>query len=247
MKREFDQVLTDHLPFRLFEEMERSAQFEIRCAIKKTSTAQWPPALELLSVNGYATLKDYQLAMIKLYMQLVRKFMRALNQVDSDRRILWFAQVLKEGIAFIERQLPKVDLFKKQDLPDGRTADAYFFNSAICYIDNELINDPLMVLQALLKTNLHARAWHKMIISVSALLNCACCITLPKSHPGKVCSTPEAQGQAGNMHCPARFLESMVLAFEENEITLANECGEPPEQRISALRTTLLKRNLMEE
>jgi hypothetical protein len=241
-----DQVQFAPLLDRLFMDMEASAQFEIRCTIKKTAVGQWPPSLEILSVNGFVSLKEYQMAMIGLYMQLVHRFMRTFNMIEPNRRNGWYGLVLEEGLGFVERQIPKVDVFKKTDLPDGKSACTCFFNSAICYIDNELVSDPMLVLQALLKTNLYARAWYKLIKAVSAMLTCACCMTLPASHPASVCSTPEGQGKPGSTHCHAKFLDSMVLAFEENEITRAQEHGEPPEQRINAFRKAILQRNMNE-
>lgn len=246
MEKVKEQVQFAPLLDKLFMDLEASAHFEIRCTLKKTAVYQWPPSLEIVSVNGYNSLKEYQLAMIGLYMQLVQRFMQMFNTLEPDRRNSWYSVVLDEGLGFVERQLPRVDVFEKAALMDGKSACTCFFNSAVCYIDNELVNDPMLVLQSLLKTNLYARAWYKLIKSVAAMLTCACCMTLPRTYPNSVCTTPEGIRKPGSLHCPAKFLDSMVLAFEENEITRARECGEPPEQRIAALRKLLLERNMKE-
>jgi hypothetical protein len=157
----------------IFSELEASARFEIHCKIQSNKSAPaWPPSLEVISVNGAASLRDYLVEMISLYMRSLQSFMTAFNKVEPARRTLFFREAVAEGLGFVENHLPLIDVFKKEGVDGSKHVCTCFFTHARCFIDGAETTDPMLILQALLKTNLYARAWYKLVKSVSSMLTC---------------------------------------------------------------------------
>lgn len=257
----------------IFSPLEASGQFEIRCTTvqerknsakpenpqKKTTSAKpenlqestlptWPTNLVINSVNGASSLKQFQAEMITHHMMLIMRFMEAFNKVLPAMRPQFFKVAVEEARRFIETHQLLVEVFPVIDAKNGQNPDfrcTCFFTQAHCIVDGAETEDPLVILQVLIKTNLYARAWYKLIKSVSALLSCACCQGLPNLLEISNCNIPEVKGckveGSKSQTCPVQFVDSMALIFEEHEIALAEEKGEPPEARLAELRAQIMR------
>ncbi len=156
----------------IFTELEASARFEIHCntTVDRQSQFNWPPVLKVASVNGSKSLREYTAAMADIYLKSVTCYLEALRKLDPIEKPHFLNAAYTEAQKFVEDYLPLVDVFTKEAKNNTLSACTFLFGKATCFVDGTETRDPLMILQALTKTNLYARVWYKLVTSVKDLL-----------------------------------------------------------------------------
>jgi len=202
----------------IFEELEKSSQFVIECkTVAPGKVYAWPPRMETISVNGSASLQEYQIKLTMLFRDTINRFLENFMKVDSDNRPLFFRETIIRALEIIIDAHERIDIDEvDRDFP-GQSSQIVNFRDVTCLLDGEESTDPLLVLMELVETKDYARAWYILIEAFEALLACTCCMALPNHPCVPTCSMP-GNTQHDSWNCPMRFVAALNMFCKEDGV-----------------------------
>jgi len=202
----------------IFEELEKSSQFVIECkTVAPGKVYAWPPRMEIISVNGSASLQEYRIKLTMLFRDSINRFLEGFRKVEPKDQPGFFREAIIRALETIIAAHERIEIDVVERSFPGSSSRIFNFREATCLLDGKESTDPLLILMELVETKEYARAWYRLIEAFEALLKCTCCMAWPDHPCLAACNTP-GNIMHNSWHCPVRFVEALTLISEDYEI-----------------------------